>query len=339
MPLGRGLERGPGPWIPQYRTRSGPAAQETYFPKTGPNNLDLECKAALQQVLKPSHYGVIAPWMATARTDAKREVVKFAKVAAVGDADLKDPRTAFMATAEPVLTNKNGRARLASSVPCTADRMQSDLLRNRCGSDQRDTALEAKRRFFKEFVPVPSCSSVDDFHKLRDAPAASDDSTRVLNEQARRNLQAWQVRGPERDSDGAAQVMRSLRTLSGAVGALPVYHEYSRERPPGGEGCTTFLNEYSKAVPRGPKSFKAGSIPVQLQPSRSAPALLQPAPPLIEPEEIEKVSRPGGFLVNMFDHPNLQMLKNKERAHTSKITMAGGKCDYSTSYGNMMATW
>lgn len=298
--------------------------------KQGPSNLDIECKASLQHLLKPSHYSVIAPWMAHARTEDKRDMVKLGQITRDGAVELTDPLTAHTARKQPVVVNGNGRARLATSVPCTADRMQHDLFRNRHGSEQRGTEKLAKRQFMADYVPIPSVKSVDDFHRLRDVAVASDSSTKVLTEQARRNLQLWQVRGPEKDSIASAQVMRSLRSISDAVANLPTYHEHSRGAAPGGQGCTQSLHEYGKVVPKGPRNFKSGSLHM----SRSAPSLgiRTMPPPYIEPEELEQIHRP----VNLFDKAEIMRMKNKHQGSRSQVCMTGGNQEWSTTYNAMV---
>jgi len=289
-------------------------------------------------LLKPCNYAVIGPWLASARIEAKRDIVKLSQTLAATEAEMADQRTGFAAASEPLLLNRNGRARLAKSVPCTADRAQSDLLKNRHGTDQRDGGLQAKRKFFfNDFAPVPSVSSVADFHRLADVSLATDATTRVLTEEARRRLQLWQVRGPERDRQSAGQVMRSLRTVSDAVAALPTYAEHSRSRAPGTVACTASMYEYSRMAPKGAKGFKSGTVPHQLQPVRSAPLLLPPSEPWIAPDEMENVAKPGGDVVGLFDVTPLQTMKNRERGGRSKIAIAGGKRDWTTTYGTMAA--
>eukprot|EP00415_Alexandrium_ostenfeldii_P004185 UN4185 len=212
------------------------------------------------------------------------------------------------------------------AVHVTADRAQHDLLRNRSKADQKDTALREKRRFFSNFQPVPNRDTVAGFYRLGEVPIARDPTMEILGEHARRKLQNWQVRGPEQNSESSAQVMRSLRSLSRAVDRLPTYAEHAVSQPFGNTDCHSTLHEFSKIQPRGHRSFKAPTVP--LQHSSSSPAVLQP---LFDPEEITAIGRSGGYLVNHADSAPLQMLKNKERAVKSKIPFAGGRRTWSTS--------
>jgi len=287
--------------------------------------LDLECKESLQKILKPCHYPVIVPWMKAAGTEAKRDMVSLARHASGVSTECVDPVTTFKASREPALVNPNGRPKLVKAVHVTADRAQHDMLRNRSQSDQRDEALQEKRRFFSTFHPIPSRDTVSDFYRLAEVPVARDPTMQVLTEHARRKLHNWQLRGPEQSRESAAQVMRSLRSLSQAIARLPTYAEHSVQHE-GGEALTGSLFEFSKTVPKGHRTLKAPSVP--LRHSSSSPAVLQP---LIDPEDLSAVTRPGGYLVNHADSAPLQLLKNKQRAMTSKIPMNGGRQDWSTS--------
>lgn len=281
---------------------------------------------SLQKILKPCHYSVIVPWMKSAGTEAKRDMVSLARHASGVGTEYDDPVLAFKASQEPAVVNSNGRPRLMKAVHVTADRAQHDMIRNRCHSDQKDAALHEKRRFFSNFHPIPTRDTVADFYRLGEVPVAKDPTMQVLTEHARRKLHNWQVRGPEQNRESSAQVMRSLRSISKAVDRLPTYAEHIVSQPQGLDDMNSSLHEYSKVIPKGHRSFKAPTVP--LRHSSSSPAVLQP---LIDPEELSAIGRPGGYLVNHADSAPLQMMKNKERAVKSKLPMAGGRRDWSTS--------
>merc|ERR1719428_2811802 len=115
-------------------------------------------------------------------------MVKLAKIASAAGADMEDPSAQYLAARDSVVVNSKGRSRLSQAVPVSADRAQVDLLRNRHGEDQRDTSLQKKRQFFTDYHSVPSSASVCDFYRLGEVPVATDASTKVLTEQARRRL-------------------------------------------------------------------------------------------------------------------------------------------------------
>jgi len=315
MPPGRGLHRGPGPWSPQLSTPAG----DQFFPKAGPTNLDLECKDALQQVLRPSFYPVIVPWMNSVSNEFKRDMVNVARFASGAGVDVDDPVLAYKASRDPVHHNVNGRPKLMKGMHVTGDRAQSDLLRNRSASDQKDSTLHEKRRFFATFSPTPSRDSVSDYFRLQEVSIAEDPTMQVLTEHARRKLHQWQLRGPERDRRTAAQVMRSLRSINEAISRLPRYAEHGVQQPPG-EGTRATLFEHSHIIPKGHRRLKE---PVELlHKSSSLPAFALQA--LAAQEK-----RPGAVSMKNFDLTPFQV--NKERGGKSKIPLMGGPRDWSTS--------
>mmetsp|Transcript_122136 Transcript_122136/g.346225 ORF Transcript_122136/g.346225 Transcript_122136/m.346225 type:complete len:335 (+) Transcript_122136:107-1111(+) len=321
----RGLPRGPGPWTPQLST----GGRDRFNQPQGPTNLDMECKSSLQQLLKPCNYAVIVPWMQTSGAQAKKDMVTLARYASTSDAEAADPNRAFANACQQVQVNRKGRPRCAGTVSCTPDRAQSDLLRNRSGADKRDANLQGRRKALESYASVPTTETIADYYRLRDEPLRGDASTQVLTEGARRSLQRWQLNGPERDAEGAAQAMRSLRSISNAVAALPTYADHNATQTLAGQSRRDSLFEYSKVAPKGARCLKQTEPPRRpLGLSSSMPAIHRP---LIDPKDIENVYRPGGFVVHLNDHAPLAMLKNRERATKSKISLNGGQCDWSTT--------
>jgi len=319
MPPGRGLHGGPGPWSPQLTDKSAVNG----LTASGPSNLDIACRDALAQMLKPRNYPVIMPWIASASSKEKRNMVNLARCASAADMQFEDPVVALKAAQQPVVVNSHGRAKLADSMHVTADRLQSDLLRSRCGSDQRDRELHRKREFLASFHAVPSRDAIADFCRLGEKPIAGDAAAQVLTEDARKRLQQWQVRAPERDRQTTADVMRSLRDLGNAVQQLP------RQSVGSACGRGTLRSSSNSALPTVPRSRASTSAndDALMQHSHSSPAILRP---LIDSQEIDAVRRPGGYMVLLQDHPQLQRMKNKERAVKSTMSHAGIR-DYTTS--------
>mmetsp|Transcript_84760 Transcript_84760/g.230095 ORF Transcript_84760/g.230095 Transcript_84760/m.230095 type:complete len:350 (+) Transcript_84760:119-1168(+) len=344
MPPGRGLRPGAGAWTPSLSGPGGtpmaPAGgRDGRLCKFGPTNADVEVKDALQRMLKPVNYSIIVPWMELAGEHGKKDVIVLSRCLASAEAEHADQRSGFAAATEPLLANSNGRVRVAKAVPVSADRIQQDMLRSKHGADQRDRNLKATRHFFgSQYASIPSVDTVHDAHRLGEINLAKDPTTRVLTEEARRRLQLWQVRGPERDRQAAAQVMRALRSISEAVTALPTYQDHCRSRGTDGGiggGVTGRMHEYSQLVGKGHKIFKAGMVPGQLRASRSAPLLMRTAPPYLSAEEIDNIRKRGGDVVNNLDATQLAMLKNRCRASRSKIATSGGNVDWTTSFGLM----
>jgi hypothetical protein len=290
-------------------------------------------------LLKPSNYPAIVPWLNEARDCEKREVVKLAELAMSGGSEAKVPVSWLPGPQEPVIANDRGRVRALSQSQITPDRVQADLLKNRHGSDVKDVALEKRRRFFRSWAPVPSIDSVGDFFHLKDNPVQANAVSQVLSENARRGLARWQVHGPEQSMGSAANAMRSLRSVYDAVQRIPRYKEHLREQVPGGQGCRELMHDYSMLAPRGSRTLLHApyAMPDRRKVhSTSAPGLLKP---LVESHEIERISRPGGFVVSLNDMEALAALKNRESNMASKIPFSGGSQDYSATskqYGNFM---
>lgn len=333
------IRRSSGPWAPQL---SQPALQrESFFKPAGPSPVDVKCKAALQQVLRPCHYAIIVPWMSTAPARAKEDMCLLGSIVNTADAHLDVPALAYKASQEPLVVNRHGRPRLAQTIPVSADRAQSDLQRNRHGFDQRDPELQRKRCAFSDFAPVPNCTSVSDFYAMGNKPIVDDEAMKVLTEQARRKLQCWQVRGPEQDRQAAAHAMRSLRTLSQACAGRVTYSEHTQiagqftQGLDRGQAMATNLHEFSKMQPRDHTRrflLHRDPPPHQLSHAVSEPVMC----PLIDPKEISAVSRPGGQIIHYLDKERLQMLKNRQRGKGLKIPESGTAVDWSTTYNTLM---
>lgn len=330
----------PGPYFPSNLDLGRTAPGDAPFVPRGPDNLDVACKESLQKLLKPSHYGMIGPWLNAARTKDKEGVLKLAEAAVGTNGIAPDPTSTHAAMMEPVQQNSKGRAKLCKAVHVTADRAQVDMVRNRCGADQRDVELVKKRRAFNEFAPVHNRDSVSDYYRLNAVPIVKEDSAKVLTEDARRGLVRWQVRAPEQDRETTAQVMSSLRSLSSSVSSLPTYTEHTRFRAdPDGSATTSALHDfaaYSVAKRRSHVLGRAGG----LTHSRSAPAgTFIPLPTsVIDPKEVSNIQRPGGYVVGLNDIEPIQMRKNKQRNISSKIPLMGGNRDWSTTYGTTMGS-
>jgi hypothetical protein len=258
--------------------------------------------------------------------------------AAVGDNGVPVKQDlAYQALNEPVQHNTKGRHRLNTAVHVTADRQQVDLQRIRSGADQRDPGLVEKRRFVRNYASVPSIDTVSDFYRLSDTPVAAEPSAKVLNEDARRGLTRWQIRAPEQSREETAQIMQSLRSLQDAVGTLPSYDDQLRSRSGSSQACGKHLWSYSLIRDAARNGLYSRQIPTMQSGrglSRSCPSL---PPAYISADEIDGVKRPGGYVVDLMDCERLQMKKNKERAHTSKIVQ-GGATSWTTSYAAMSAT-
>jgi len=332
-PCGRRRPSCPGPWFSSSLPGGGRSAPGGKF---GPDNLDLECKAGLQKILKPSHYGAIEGWMRSHGTKDKRGIVLLTE-AAVGDNGVPVQQDkAYQALQQPVQQNPKGRHRvngLGPTMHVSADRQQVDLQRVRCHDDQADKDKVRRRKFLNDFVPVPSTDSVSEFYRLSDVPVASEPGAKVLSEDARRGLTRWQIRGPERNREEAAQICQALRSLQGAVDACPTYNDALRARKSGGEGAADCLVDHSYVKRAFRDGNYARTLPMNKGLSRSVPSL---APSYMTLDQLESVKRPGGYAVHHNDVEPLAYKKNRQRGGVSKM-VHGGSTSYATSYDAMCA--
>jgi len=345
MPAGKGLHT-TGAWAPQllgpahgYSSglspqQSGSGGRGERLVRQGPTNLDLECKAALQKLLRPSNYNIVEPWLRQAPIQAKKDVANLEKQLVAAERDAADARKAYVMSQEKLVSTQQGRPRLASAVQVTADRQQADLLRNRCGSDAKDRFREAKRQFARDFAPIPNQDSVHQQYCLQDMPLGTSDVVKVLTEDTRRRLSAWQVRGPERNKEASACVMRALRAINQAVEGMPTYQKHAAHQYSG--GIHDSLTDYSYIKPRSLHRHSR-NLPNTMQPngtlsrSLSCPVSL---PRYIDPQEFQKVSNPGGDIIDWVgDEVIIQGAKNRERSirHKLKSTFLG-PTDWTSTY-------
>jgi len=281
------------------------SAVDQYFPKTKPSALDVRCKESLEKMLKPCNLKVITPLLDQFKDWEKQEIVKLAECAGVLE-NLWGPVIIPRVASDTELTNYNGRTRLEKAVHVSADKAQADMLRNRCKSDQKDTALHKKRQHFSNYSQAPSVDSVSSYYRLGSKSILSESSSKLLNERARKGLAEWQVRGPEADRVLTAQVMHSLENIHDVLKRQPQYTEIAARRGSGPQARSDALYEHALNLPRCPT----------LPHSRSLPTVIARPPP---PEDFSKLTRPGGSIVQMHDSVKLQREKNAIKSRASKV--------------------
>lgn len=295
----------------------------------GLSHLDIDCKEALQQLLRPSYYGIINPWMGSASTRQKQDMILLKKRMEEADRPGKNPYLMADVGKIQITSNPWGRERESNVIPVTADRIQADLLRNQSGAEQRDVRREKERQYMARYSEIPSTASVADFFQLSKTPVLEHPTMKVLTDRVRGKLKHWQVLGPERNPHEAAEMMRGLQTLAAACERLPSYSEYSAT-------SSTKVHErlfgYSQVVPRGNRTLKAVPKLRRSPLSSSAPILLRP---LLDPSELEAISRPGGTAVQLNDCEPLQRMKNIARSSQSQVQMSMGPTDWSTTSRDM----
>lgn len=179
------------------------------------------------------------------------------------------------------------------------------------------------------YSEIPSTASVADFFQLSKTPVLEHPTMKVLTDRVRGKLKHWQVLGPERNPHEAAEMMRGLQTLAAACERLPSYSEYSATSS---SKVHERLFGYSQVVPRGNRTLKSVPKLRRTPLSSSAPILLRP---LLDPAELEAISRPGGTAVQLNDCEPLQRMKNIARSSQSQVQMSMGPTDWSTTSRDM----
>lgn len=235
--------------------------------------MDIDCKEALQQLLRPSYYGIINPWMGSASTRQKQDMILLKKRMEEADRPGKNPYLMADVGKIQITSNPWGRERESNVIPVTADRIQAEFLRNQSGAEQRDVRREKERQYMARYSEIPSTASVADFFQLSKTPVLEHPTMKVLTDRVRGKLKHWQVLGPERNPHEAAEMMRGLQTLAAACERLPSYSEYSATSS---SKVHERLFGYSQVVPRGNRTLKSVPKLRRTPLSSSAPILLRP---------------------------------------------------------------
>lgn len=288
----------------------------------------------MQKLLRPSHYGAIDVWMRNHNSKEKKGMVLLAEAAVGNNGWPAQQDKHYEALQDPVQLNPKGRHKNSNTVHVTADRQQHDLLKLRCQADQTNMELERKRRFLNDFAPIHNTNSVSEFYRLSDVPVSAEPGAKVLNEDARRGLTRWQIRGPERNREDTATICQALRSLGSAVDQCPTYKDELLIRKGGSKGASDCLHNYGQTKRASRQGTYLRTLPTT-QPgqglSRSMPTI---PPAYLAMEDLKSVERPGGYRVDLMDVEPLAMRKNRMRGITSKMVQ-GGSTSWTTSYDAM----
>lgn len=282
-------------------------------------NLDIACKKCLTQVLRPQLYTVIEPWMNTASSKEKREVLALAKVAR-GDVHV-NPRNA-------TTVNVFGKTTPLNHNHQALDRVQGDLYTKQCNSDDVNKPLEQRRLHFKDYEPIPSGANVKHYFSLNNSPLKKEPYAKLLNAKSQGNLEKWQCHGYHKEYFKRAQVVQTLRNLDRAVNSLPTYTDQLLRNPQLANGPRSdALFQYSKKEDYVPPLRKTESAPQIPQDTTESDMVMM------------SIKRPGGYRVELQDGQRVQFLKNKERSMTCKVTMMGGSGVYASTYTTSYPDW
>lgn len=282
-------------------------------------NLDHACKDSLNQLLRPTMYNVIEPWMATASDSDKRHICRLSKICSGGvHTDARDPTT----------TNAFGKTTAFKHTQQSLDRSQSDLFGKHTKDDAINKPLARRRKHFENYEVAHSGASVENYFQLNNKPIKKQPYSRVLTTKCQDELQKWQYYGSHKEYQQRAQVIECLRNLDRAVDTLPTYMEHLRNNPKlekkGMRGNALF--QYSKKVEHIPPLRRVNTAPA-------------PLPPPPEDPEIANIYKPGGYRVELQDSNIVQMLKNKTRSTTCKVVMMGGSGVMQSTMHSAFPNW
>ncbi|CAK9104703.1 unnamed protein product [Durusdinium trenchii] len=241
--------------------------------KVGLSQLDIDCKEAIQELLRPRYYGIANFYVESASEREKQDVILLKNRIQDADRPGKNPYLMADVGRIKITTNPRGRERESKVIPVTGDRVQADLLRNQSGAQQRDPQREKERRYMARYSEIPSTSSVADFFDLHHFPVEERASMQVLTEKVRKKLKHWQVLGPEQNPHDAAEMMRGLQTCAAVCERMPRYADWSAR-------STGKVHErlfgYSQFAPKGSRTLK--EVPtLRRTPLSSSAPLLQSA--------------------------------------------------------------
>jgi len=280
--------------------------------------IDAACKESLHELLRPQLYNVIEPWMTTASTKDKVQVVHLAKIAH-GDVHVK--------ASKETIQNGFGKKTPTEFVHQSLDRAQSDLFRKSCNAPEINRPLSRRRRHFHDYEETPSGGTVSQYFRLNNSPVKTEGYAKLLNAKASDKLSHWQHHADHTQNCERAQVVESLRNLQRAVTALPTYTEHLLKNPRLANGPRgNALYQYSK---------KSNWVP-PLRRTESGPAEF--ADPEEDPE-ISNITKPGGYRVKLTDTSRVQFLKNKQRSMTCKVVMMGGSGAWQSTYSGAFPAW
>lgn len=284
-------------------------------------NLDIACKKCLTKVLRPQLYNVIEPWMQTASSKDKRQVLDLAKIATGGVQVNPKNATTVNIFGKTTPLNHNHQA---------LDRMQGDLYTKQCNDDAINRPLEQRRSHFREYEPIPSGASVNHYFSLNNSPLKKEPYAKLLNSKAQQQLENWQCHGYHNEHFKRAQVVQTLRDLDRAVNTLPTYTDHLLRNPVLERGPrSNALYQYSKKQDYVPPMRRIESAPVMSTIQDSS----------AQDEIVAMIKRPGGYRVLLQDPVKVQMLKNKERSMTCKVTMMGGSGVNESTYTGSYPDW
>jgi len=279
-------------------------------------NLDIAAKKALEEILRPSAFKVVEPWLAQATQKQKKQILFVQGIGRMVFTDIK-------ATGP----NAYGKAAILAQTKASVDAGQNDFYIRRTNSEVINRPQRHARDHFRDYEPVQTNNAVQRYFICdQDGPAAQPFS-KVLKPKVVQQLDQWQVFGsatPQMKAD----VCAVLRTVEMQYSSMPTYFTMLGETPEMERG--PFLFEFSKRH-QTYASRRADSLQrklYELQRTSSEPTLHERE----YMKDVALIERPGGDIPELMDEPRIQYQKAIKAASQCKINFAGGSTETVSTY-------
>jgi hypothetical protein len=279
-------------------------------------NLDIAAKKALEEILRPTAFKIIEPWLAQSSQKQKKQILFVQGINRMVFTDIK-------ATGP----NAYGKAAVLAETKMAVDAAQNAYYVRRSNSEVINKPQRMARDHFRDYEPVQTNSATGRYYICdHDGPAAQPFAA-ILKPKVVTQLDQWQVFGgaqPQIKSD----VVAVLRTLDLQFQSMPTYATMTAtfqqmERGP-------LLFEYSRrhATQAERKAETLRNKFAALQRTASEPTLHEK----VFYEEVAKIEVPGGDIPELMDEPMIQYKKAQKAASVCKINFAGGSAEATTTY-------
>lgn len=195
-------------------------------------NLDIAAKAGLEEILRPTAFKIIEPWLAQATQKQKKQILFVQGISRMVFTDIK-------ATGP----NAYGKAAVLAETKASVDAGQNQFHIRRTNSEHINQPQRQARDHFRDYEAVQTNNAVQRYFICeQDGPAAQPFS-KVLKPKSVQQLDQWQVFGsatPQLKAD----VCAVLRTVEMQHSSMPTYFGMLNETPKMDRG--PFLFEFSK---------------------------------------------------------------------------------------------
>jgi hypothetical protein len=278
-------------------------------------NLDIAAKKALEEILRPSAFKIIEPWLAQSSQKQKKQILFVQGVTRMVFTDIK-------ATGP----NAYGKASLLAETKMSVDSAQNAYYIRRSNSEVINKPQRMARDHFRDYEPVQTNNATGRYYICDHDGPTKQPFAALLKPKVVSQLDQWQVFG-NAAPQAKADLVAVLRTLELQHSSMPTYASMSAtmsmERGP-------LLFEYSRrnATQAERKAETLRSKLMDLHRTASEPTLHE----RLFYEEVAKIEVPGGDIPELMDEPMIQYKKAQKAASVCKINFAGGSADATTTY-------